>query len=216
MEVIELAHPLAAVRLAHLRSTSTDQVGFRRNMSELTRMLVYEATKDLPTTATTIDTPLAPTTGVAIASSPVLIPVLRAGLGMLDGAMTLLPESEVAFVGTVRHEEAADGDAANGAVSYEHYVNRIPDDMADRSAIVLDPALATGGTLVHTCEIVANSGAESIAAVCVLASPQGVAALQACGLVSRLVVAAIDTHLDERFYIVPGLGDAGDRLYGLN
>ncbi len=207
MEVIVCDHPLAATQLTKVRETASGRAEFRHHLGELSRLLVYEATRELDVTNSDIDSPLGPTPGTQITSSPLLVPVLRAGLGMLDAALALLPNSEVAFVGAQRLEEP-------GAVGYEFYMDRIPADITDRSTLVLDPALATGGTLVHACEQTAKAGATSTTAVCVLASPQGIAAVESCGFVDRVVVAAIDSHLNDDFYIIPGLGDAGDRLYG--
>ncbi len=207
MEIITINHPVAATQLTKVREATTGRAEFRHHLGELSRLLVYEATKDLEVTSTTIDSPLGPAPGTRIASSPLLVPVLRAGLGMLDAALALLPNSEVAFVGAQRLEEP-------GSIDYKHYMNRIPADMSDQSVLLLDPALATGGTLIHTCELAAKAGATSITAVCVLASPEGIAAVESCGFVDRVVVAGIDSHLNDDFYIIPGLGDAGDRLYG--
>ena len=211
-------HPLAAAHLTKLRASATGPAEFRHHLSELTRLLVYEATRDLSVASTEIDSPLGPTVGTAVANSPVLVPVLRAGLGMLEAALMMLPESEVGFAGAMRYEMPAEGiggSTTDGTVSYEHYMNRIPADMSGRSALVLDPAVATGGTVVHTSALIANAGAVSNTVVCVLAAPEGIAAVKACGNVDRLVTAAIDSHLNDDFYIIPGLGDAGDRLYGL-
>lgn len=209
MEIITLTHPVGSVLLTRLRQSSAGRAEFRRILGELTRLLVADATQDLTVGTTTVETPLGIAQGATFDNPPVLIPVLRAGLGMLDAALELLPESEVAFAGVRRHENAATGE-----VDYDHYFSGVPADLSARSVLVLDPALATGGTLVHTCGLALAAAATSVTAICVLASPEGVAALAAAGSVQRLVVAAIDSHLDAASYIVPGLGDAGDRLYG--
>jgi uracil phosphoribosyltransferase len=155
-----------------------------------------------------ITTPLTTTTGVRLTSPPPLVvPVLRAGVGMLDGLIRLLPDAEVGFAGLVRDEQTAQA---------SWYADRLPEDAAGRAVFVLDPMLATGGTLVSVLEVLLSRGAASVTCVCLLAAPEGVARVEAAfpGDEVSLVVAAIDDHLDERSYIVPGLGDAGDRLFG--
>jgi uracil phosphoribosyltransferase len=199
-------HPLAAERLTRLRDKTTKRAEFRRNLAELTTFLVYEALRDQPVVTIEVDTPLAPAKGVAVADPPLLVPVMRAGLGMLDAALLLLPNARVGFIGMRRDEETFLPHA---------YVNTVPDDLHRRRVMVLDPMLATGGSLVHTCRLLRDANAGPITVVCVLASPEGVDAFTREGFDARVFTAAIDSHLNENAYIVPGLGDAGDRQFGL-
>lgn len=200
-------HPIAADALAALRSTDTDVVGFRAAMHRLSSVLLVEATRHLPTTEVTVTTPLAPAASRRLAEPPVIVPVLRAGLGMLPSVLELLPTAEVGFVGISRDEHTA----------LPHpYVNKLPTTLTNRVCVVIDPMLATGGSLVHTCELLVQRGAPApLTAVCVLAAPEGIARLEASGLDIHLVTAAVDDCLNERAFIVPGLGDAGDRLFGI-
>ena len=205
MDSVVVDHPLAAQLLTRLRDEGTDRATFRQACDELAGMLVYEATRTLGTTTVTVRTPLAETTGVVIAEPPLVVPVLRAGLGMLGPVLRLLPGSDTGFVGVSRDEQTH---------LPEPYMNSVPDDLGERTVLVLDPMLATGGSLEHTCRLLRDRNAGTITAVCVLAAPEGVERLQRSGLVDRLVTASIDDHLDDHAFIVPGLGDAGDRLFG--
>ncbi|WP_420435307.1 uracil phosphoribosyltransferase [Candidatus Poriferisocius sp.] len=205
MEVSVVDHPLVQARLTELRRADTPSPDFRRALNSLSLMLVYEALRDLPPTSVGVDTPLAPTSGVRIDNPPLLVPVLRAGLGMLDAARKLLPEAAVGFLGARRNEET---------FQPEPYLNTVPDDLGGQSVLVLEPMLATGGSLAYVCGRIAAAGAGQITAVCVLAAPEGVAALDAAAPGVRLFTAAVDEGLNERAYIVPGLGDAGDRQFG--
>ncbi|MDE0669544.1 MAG: uracil phosphoribosyltransferase [Acidimicrobiia bacterium] len=206
MNVIIVEHPLVAERLTRLRRTDTKRAGFRRNLSELSTFLVYEALRSQPTTAVQIDTPMAPTTGVQITDPPLVVPVLRAGLGMLDATLQMLPNARVGFVGAKRNEATLLPDA---------YVNTVPEELAGHPVLVLDPMLATGGSLIHTCRLLTDSGAGPITVVCVLAAPEGIEAFRAKGFDANVYTAAVDSHLNETAFIVPGLGDAGDRQFGL-
>lgn len=206
VNVIIVEHPLVAERLTRLRRTDTKRAGFRRNLSELSTFLVYEALRSQPTTAVQIDTPMAPTTGVQITDPPLVVPVLRAGLGMLDATLQMLPNARVGFVGAKRNEATLLPDA---------YVNTVPEELAGHPVLVLDPMLATGGSLIHTCRLLTDSGAGPITVVCVLAAPEGIEAFRAKGFDADVYTAAVDSHLNETAFIVPGLGDAGDRQFGL-
>ena len=205
MEVAVVDHPLVQARLTELRRADTPSPAFRRALDDLSQMLVYEALRDLPATAVGVETPLAPTSGLRIDNPPLLVPVLRAGLGMLDAARKLLPEAAVGFLGVRRNEET---------FQPEPYLNTVPDDLGGQAVLVLEPMLATGGSLAHVCGRIAAAEAGQITAVCVLAAPEGVAALEAAAPGVRLFAAALDEGLNERAYIVPGLGDAGDRQFG--
>ena len=205
VDVSVVDHPLVQARLTALRRADTPSPEFRRALGELSGLLIYEALRDLPATEISVDTPLARTSGVRIDNPPLLVPVLRAGLGMLDAARELLPEAAVGFLGVRRNEDT---------FQPEPYLNTVPDNLGGQSVLVLEPMLATGGSLAYVCGRMAAAGAGQITAVCVLAAPEGVKALEAAAPGVRLFAAAVDEGLNERAYIVPGLGDAGDRQFG--
>ncbi|MCW0212804.1 MAG: uracil phosphoribosyltransferase [Pseudonocardia sp.] len=205
MDVQVVDHPLAKARLTTMRDARTDNAAFRAALRELTLMLIYEATRDAPVTTGPLHTPVARTTGYRLANPPVLVPVLRAGLGMADAAQNLIPESQMGFVGVARNEETH---------RPTPYMESLPESLVGRPVFVLDPMLATGGSMVHTISLLTARGADDVTAVCVLAAPEGVEALAQSGLPVRLVTASIDERLNDSAYIVPGLGDAGDRQFG--
>ncbi len=205
MDVRVVDHPLAAARLTTLRDERTANAEFRAALRDLTLMLVYEATRDAERADVTVQTPLAQTTGCRLARPPLLVPVLRAGLGMVDQAHALIPEAQVGFVGVARDEETHQPTP---------YLESLPADLSDQPVMVLDPMLATGGSMVHTLKLLEARGAREITAVCVVCAPEGVAALEAAAPAVRLVTATIDDGLNDIAYIVPGLGDAGDRQFG--
>jgi len=203
-------HPLVAHKLSILRDQATPSPTFRLLVDELVTLLAYEATRDVHTEQVEITTPVARTTATKLADPrPIVIPILRAGLGMLEGMTRLLPTAEVGFLGLRRDEETLE------AITY---ANRLPDDLSGRQVFLLDPMLATGGTLVASMEYVFARGALDVTAVCLIAAPEGIATVEKYvgdrGDV-QVVVAAVDERLNEKAYIVPGLGDAGDRLYGI-
>ncbi len=204
-------HPLVAHKLTALRDETTDSPTFRRLADELVTLLAYEATRAVRVTPVDVTTPVGPTTGVRLASpKPLVVPILRAGLGMLDGMVRLLPTAEVGFLGMVRNEQTLEAST---------YAERLPDDLSGRQCYVVDPMLATGGTLVAAIEFLTSRGADDITVICLLAAPEGVARLErdlgAHAVPVTIVTAAMDERLNELGYIVPGLGDAGDRLYGV-
>lgn len=205
MEVRVVDHPLALSRLTALRDERTDNAHFRAGLRDLTAMLVYEATRDAGRETFPIRTPLASTLGVRLANPPLLVPVLRAGLGMVDQALALLPEARVGFVGVARDEESH---LPSG------YLESLPDDLSGMPVLVLDPMLATGGSLTHTIGLLHSRGASEVAVLCVVAAPEGIAALEKAAPNARLFTVAVDDGLNETAYIVPGLGDAGDRQFG--
>jgi uracil phosphoribosyltransferase len=206
MPTLVVDHPLVAHRLATLRDTATERAAFRSALDELASLLVYEATRSLPTDAVTVTTPVGDAPSQRLTAAPLLVPVLRAGLGMLPGALRLLPEAEVGFVGLKRDEETLLPDS---------YVTTLPATLGGRTAIVLDPMLATGGSAVHTLRLVRACGAGRVSLCCALAAPEGLAALEEAGFSDvEVVTASVDSHLNEVGYIVPGLGDAGDRQFG--
>ncbi|MFE6924967.1 uracil phosphoribosyltransferase [Nocardia sp. NPDC057663] len=198
-------HPLAATLLSIMRDVRTDNAAFRTALRDLTGILMYEALRDAPVVRAPIDTPVAVTEGFRLAAPPLLVPVLRAGLGMVYAAAELVPQARVGFVGIARDEET-------------HlpvpYLESLPADLTGLPVFVLDPMLATGGSMRYTLELLVARGATDITAVCVVSAPEGVAALADSGLPVRLVTAVIDEKLNENAYIVPGLGDAGDRQFG--
>jgi len=204
-------HPLVAHKLTLLRDERTDSPTFRSLADELVTLLAYEATRDVRVAPHEIVTPVAPTTGVKLAApKPLVVPILRAGLGMLDGMMRLLPTAEVGFLGMVRNEETLQAST---------YAERLPDDLSGRQCYVLDPMLATGGTLAAAISFLTGRGADDITAICLLAAPEGCERLEreldGLDVPVTVVTAAMDEKLNDKGYIVPGLGDAGDRLYGL-
>jgi uracil phosphoribosyltransferase len=205
MQVTVVDHPLAAQLLTRLRETGTDRAGFRRAMDDLSGILVYEATRNIHVEAVDIETPIGPTSGTRLSRPPLVVPVLRAGLGMLGGVLRYLPETDTGFIGVARNEET---------LVPEPYMNSVPDELHGRPVLVLDPMCATGGSLEHSCRILAERGAGPLTCACVLAAPEGIRRLEETGLVEHLVTASIDERLNDQAYIVPGLGDAGDRLFG--
>jgi uracil phosphoribosyltransferase len=205
VQTLVVDHPLAAARLTTLRDERTDNTGFRVALKELSTMLVYEATRELPVEPVPVTTPVGPATGARPANPPLLVPVLRAGLGMAEAALGLLPEAQMGFVGLARDETTFQPRA---------YLESLPSSLAGRPVIVLDPMVATGGSLLHCCRLLTDRGATDVTVVCVLVAPEGQRALAGSGLPLRLVTAAVDERLNEKAYIVPGLGDAGDRQFG--
>jgi uracil phosphoribosyltransferase len=204
--VIEVKHPLVQHKLSYLREKDTPTVHFRKIANEVTLLLTYEATKDFPTEDVEIDTPLERTTVQRISGKKVAVcPVLRAGMGMLDGVLSLVSGARVGFIGLYRDEETLE--------AVEYYV-KLPADLAERDAIVLDPMLATGNSSVAAIAKVKEAGARSVTLVCLVSAPEGIERVQGEHPDVRIVTAAIDRGLNERGFIVPGLGDAGDRLYG--
>src|SRR6476469_4023907 len=211
MRTLVVDHPLVAHQLTALRDEKTDSPTFRLLVDQLVTLLAYEATRDVRVGPVDIQTPVAPMSGTRLSGpTPLVVPILRAGLGMLDGMMRLLPTAEVGFLGMVRNEETLEAST---------YAERRPEDLSGRQCYVLDPMLATGVTLAAAIRFLTDRGADDITAICLLVAPEGVANLEA-GLEGldvpvTVVTAAQDEKLNEKGYIVPGLGDAGDRLYGL-
>ncbi len=211
MDVIAVDHPLVAHKLTMLRDKSTDSPTFRQLVEELVTLLAYEATRAVRVQPLDILTPMAAMTGVTLSHPrPLVVPILRAGLGMLEGMTRLMPAAEVGFVGMVRDERT---------LQPFTYAERLPKDLSGRQCYVLDPMLATGGSLGGTVQFLVDRGADHITCICLLAAPEGIEHMRELvdpiGVPCTLVVAAIDEKLNEIGYIVPGLGDAGDRLYGL-
>ena len=201
-------HPLITLKLSVLREHSTPSPVFRQLTEELVTLLAYEATRNVRVDPIEVVTPVTTTIGVKISDPrPLVVPILRAGLGMLEGMVKLLPTAEVGFLGMVRNEQTLEPST---------YAERLPDDLSDRQCFVLDPMLATGGSLGAAIDFLFQRGAQDVTAICLLGAPEGVAAIQrqVDGRDVTLVLGALDERLNEKGYIVPGLGDAGDRLYG--
>jgi uracil phosphoribosyltransferase len=205
MDVQVVDHPLAKARLSELRDARTDNAAFRAALRDLTLMLIYEATRDAPLASAPLHTPVARTLGYRLANPPLLVPVLRAGLGMADAALGLMPEAQMGFVGLARDEET------HRPVPY---MESLPASLERRPVLVLDPMLATGGSMAHTIRLLTERGATDVTAICVLAAPEGIAHLRDSGLPVRVITASIDERLNDSAFIVPGLGDAGDRQFG--
>ena len=205
-KVVEVDHPLIRHKLTLLRRTDTDTQQFRMLVEEISNLLTYEATRDLETEAFEITTPLTEMTGQRVSGKKVaVVPILRAGLGMVDGVLRMVPVARIGHIGLYRDEETLE------AITY---YEKLPDDMADRDVLVLDPMLATGGSVTVAVDKVKAAGAQRIKMLAILAAPEGIARLQADHPDVDVYVAGIDEKLDENGYIVPGLGDAGDRLFG--
>ena len=210
MQLHVASHPLIDHKLTILRDKTTPSATFRLLVDELVTLLAYEATRHVRIEPKAIETPLQPMTGATIADPPpMIVPILRAGLGMLDGLQRVLPSAEVGFLGLKRDEETLQ------AITY---ANRLPENLTGRQVFVLDPMLATGGSLIAAIDYVLERGATDVTCVCILAAPEGLDAVRAAvgeRADVSVVVAAVDERLNEIGYIVPGLGDAGDRLYGV-
>ena len=209
MRVHVANHPLITHKITVLRDKNTPSPTFRLLVEELVTLLAYEATRDVKVQEVSVETPLTKTTGVKLSDpQPIIIPVLRAGLGMLEGMMKLLPTAEVGFLGIKRNEETLEPFT---------YAERLPDDLTGRQVFIIDPMLATGGTLIDSINYVFERGATDVTAVCLLGAPEGLKAVEkAVGNKNvTVVLGALDEKLNDIGYIVPGLGDAGDRLYGL-
>jgi uracil phosphoribosyltransferase len=204
--VTEVRHPLIQHKLSYLRDRATPTVHFRKLVNELTLLLTYEATKDFPTEPVDIETPLEQMTAQRISGKKVAVcPVLRAGVGMLEGVLSLISSARVGFIGMYRDEQTLE--------PVEYYL-KLPDDLAERDAIVLDPMLATGNSSSAAIAAVKAAGARSVTLVCLVAAPPGIERVHGEHPDVHIVCAAVDRGLDDRGFIVPGLGDAGDRLYG--
>jgi uracil phosphoribosyltransferase len=198
-------HPLVADSLARIRDRNTPNALFRQNLERIGTLLLAEATRELPTVDGTVETPLTTAPAKRLQVQPVVVPVLRAGLGFVHAAQDLMPNADVGFVGISRDEETFEP---------RPYVNKLPESLAGRPVIVIDPMLATGGSLVHTVRLLHERGATAIVVVCALAAPEGIQRVRDEGLDLHIVTAAVDDHLNEHAFIVPGLGDAGDRQFG--
>lgn len=204
--VTVVEHPVVADALARIRDVATPNALFRQNLERIGSLLLVKATEDLPTVNGEVQTPLTTAPARRLAVQPVVVPILRAGLGFVHAAQELLPDADVGFIGISRDEET---------FQPKPYVNKLPESLAGRPVIIVDPMLATGGSLVHTCQLLFERDApKPLIAVCALCAPEGIEALEAANLEVHVVTAAIDERLNEQAFIVPGLGDAGDRQFG--
>ena len=208
MQVHIADHPLISHKLSLLRDESTSSPLFRALTSELVALLAYEATRTIRVEPHEIQTPVSTMMGTRLSEPrPVVVPILRAGLGMLEGMVQLLPSAEVGFLGMVRNEETLEPSV---------YAERLPENLANRQCFILDPMLATGGSLLQAIDFIFDKGATDVTAVCILGAPEGLAAIEKAteGRDLTIVLGALDDKLNDQGFIVPGLGDAGDRLYG--
>jgi len=205
VDVLVVQHPLAQTRLTAMRDARTDSASFRFALHELATMLTYEASRTFEAQTFEIETPVAPTTGTRLKNPPLIVPVLRAGLGMADAALALLPESSMGFVGLARDEHTFEP---------RPYMESLPQDLTGIPVLVLDPMVATGGSLEHCCRLLVDRGCTDITVLCALTTPEAIARLEATGMPMRVVTASIDDGLTATMFITPGLGDAGDRQFG--
>jgi uracil phosphoribosyltransferase len=208
MKTLVVEHPLIAAKVTELRDKQTPMPRFQQLATELVGLLAFEATKELDVEKVEVVTPVSPTTGVKLTEPlPLLVPILRAGLGMLSGMQQVIPNAEVGFLGVVRNEET---------LLPAIYADRMPARLDNRTVIVLDPMLATGGSLIAAIEIMLARGAKKVIAITLISAPEGVEAVgkKFANQNVTVVTSALDEKLNEHGYIVPGLGDAGDRLFG--
>lgn len=206
VELTVVDHPLVVDALTRIRDKSTPNALFRQELERIGLLLLVEATRRLTTDEVTVETPMAVAHGRALRSQPVIVPILRAGLGFVTPAQELLPNADIGFVGISRDEST---------FQPKPYVNKLPESLAGRTCIIIDPMLATGGSLQHACQLLLERGAPApIRVVCALAAPEGIDRIRAAGLPLQIFTAAVDERLDEHAFIVPGLGDAGDRQFG--
>ena len=205
MQITVIEHPLAISRLTRLRDKRTSNSSFRAALSDLGSMLIYEASRDLETETFECETPVGTATGVRLKQPPIIVPIIRAGLGLVDPSLAMIPDAQVGFIGLARDEETHEP---------VPYLEALPENLSGQPVFLVDPMLATGGSLVHAIELLTARGADDITVVTVVCAQEGVDRIAALDAPLRLVTATIDPSLNEDAYIVPGLGDAGDRLYG--
>ncbi|CAM3084325.1 MULTISPECIES: uracil phosphoribosyltransferase [Corynebacterium] len=205
MDITVVNHPLAASRLTIMRDERSNNAAFRAALADLGAMLIYEASRDLEVETFDTVTPVDTAQGSRLKTPPIIVPIIRAGLGMIDPALSMIPDAQVGFIGMARNEETHEP---------VPYLEALPDDLSGQPVFLVDPMLATGGSLIHAIDLLVDRGADDITCVCMVSAQPGVDKLQAHGGPIRLITAAIDPSLNEQAYIVPGLGDAGDRLYG--
>ena len=203
--VTVIAHPVVQEQLTIARDKTTGVQAFRRLLKQITRFMAFEVFRDYPTEPLDVETPMATHRGVRLARGLTLVPILRAGLGMTDGVLELFPSARVGYLGIYRNQDT---------LQPVTYYNKLPPNIADTEVLVIDPMLATAGSLVAALDVLKETGAKHIKVLCLVAAPEGLAAFTARHPEVPVFTAAIDSHLDHRGYIVPGLGDAGDRIFG--
>ena len=207
MEVLIVDHPVVAEKLTNIRRDATSNALFRQYLHEISIFLIYEALRDSSLDQIAVDTPLGQSSSFTVVNQPMFVPILRAGLGMLDAGLLMFPDATVGFVGAKRDEET---------LLPEIYLNTIPNDLDGTRVVLLDPALATGGSVKQAMQLAANAGAGEIVVVTVLCSPEGIDAVEKSGLGSKVVTAGVDERLNDVGFIYPGLGHAGDRQFGVD
>ena len=205
MDITVVNHPLAASRLTIMRDKRSNNAAFRAALADLGAMLIYEAARDLEVVEFDTETPVATARGARLATPPIIVPIIRAGLGMVDPSLSMIPDAQVGFIGLARDEKTHEP---------VPYLEALPQDLSGQPVFLVDPMLATGGSLIHAIDLLVERGADNITCICMVSAQPGVDKLEAHGGPVRLVTATIDPSLNEDAYIVPGLGDAGDRLYG--
>ena len=207
MEVLIVDHPVVAEKLTNIRLDATSSASFRQYLHEISVFLIYEALRDSSLDQIAVNTPLGQSSSFTLVNQPMFVPILRAGLGMLDAGLLIFPDATVGFVGAKRDEET---------LLPEIYLNTIPNGLDGTRVVLLDPALATGGSAKQSMQLAANAGAGEIVIVTVLCSPEGIDAIEKSGLCSKVVTAGVDERLNDVGFIYPGLGDAGDRQFGVD
>ena len=205
MHITVVNHPLAASRLTIMRDERSNNAAFRAALADLGAMLIYEASRDLEVETFDTATPVGTAEGSRLKTPPIIVPIIRAGLGMVDPALSMIPDAQVGFIGMARDEKTHEP---------VPYLEALPHDLSGQPVFLVDPMLATGGSLIHAIDLLVERGADDITCVCMVSAQPGVDRLEAHGGPVRLVTATIDPELNADAYIVPGLGDAGDRLYG--
>ena len=198
-------HPLITHKLAIMRDKETGHKDFRENLNEIASLMAYEICRDLPTKDVHIETPMGPCDTKKIAKEIVLVPILRAGMGLVDGIFDLIPTARIGFIGLYRNEETLEP---------VEYFAKFPKELEDAVVLVLDPMLATGGSAIAAVDMIKKRGAKNIKMCCLVGAPEGVKAFEEAHPDVDIYLAALDDHLNEIGYIVPGLGDAGDRIFG--
>ena len=206
MAILEIKHPLIEHKLTYLRDKNTDTKTFREKLNEIAKLMIYETTKDLELEEIEVETPIQKTKGYVLKDKAIaVVPILRAGLGMVDGILSLIPTAKVGHIGVYRDEET---------MKPVYYYCKLPLDIKDRKVILVDPMLATGGSAIYAIDYLKNEGVKNITFMCLISAPEGIAKVQEAHPDVDIYTAKIDEKLNEKCYIVPGLGDCGDRIFG--
>lgn len=205
MAVIEINHPLIQHKLTYLRNKDTDTKAFRENLNEISKLMTYEVTKNLELEKVEVETPLMKTTGHVLQDNIAVVPILRAGLGMVDGIVSLIPTAKIGHIGVYRNEETLEP---------VYYYCKLPVEIEKKNVILVDPMLATGGSAIYAIDYLKNAGVKKITFMCLVAAPEGIAKVLQTHPDVAIYTAKIDQGLNEHGYIYPGLGDCGDRIFG--